>query len=251
MNEGWFRYFVLGWLILAVVVFPLLLRIPAPYGRHTVKGWGPLMNNRLGWFLMELPALVLFTFLALYMKPTIGTTGTIAVCLWIFHYIHRVLIFPFRIRTQGKKIPILIMLFAFFFNLVNGFVNGYWFGWLSPGYAPDWLCDPRFDAGIILFTAGFVTNLYHDRILIRLRRNGNGYKIPYGGLFRFVSCPNFLGEIIEWGGFAIMTWCLPTFSFFLWTLVNLVPRALDHHRWYRRNFEGYPAERKALVPFVL
>jgi 3-oxo-5-alpha-steroid 4-dehydrogenase 1 len=60
-----------------------------------------------------------------------------------------------------------------------------------------------------------------------------------------------LGEIVEWGGFALMTWCLPTTSFFAWTVVNLVPRALDHHRWYRKKFDNYPPSRKAIVPFVL
>lgn len=38
---------------------------------------------------------------------------------------------------------------------------------------------------------------------------------------------------------------------FVWTAVNLVPRALAHHRWYREHFEDYPRQRKALIPFVL
>jgi steroid 5-alpha reductase family enzyme len=70
-------------------------------------------------------------------------------------------------------------------------------------------------------------------------------------LFRYVSCPNFLGEILEWTGFAIMTWSPAALAFAVWTLVNLVPRALDHHNWYRSRFEDYPPGRKALIPFVL
>jgi len=31
---------------------------------------------------------------------------------------------------------------------------------------------------------------------------------------------------------------------------NLIPRALDHHRWYKEQFEDYPPERKALLPFL-
>jgi len=251
MKEIHFYYFVTLWAILAVVIFPLLLRIPAPYGRHTAKGWGPGMNNRLAWFLMELPALVLFAFLSINSKHSFDIALLTALALWIFHYTHRVLIFPLRIRSKGKKMPVLIMIFALFFNLINGFINGYWFGRLSQGYSPDWTSDPRFIAGLSLFVLGMITNLFHDRILIKLRRFGNGYKIPYGGLFRFVSCPNFLGEIVEWGGFALLTWCLPSFSFFLWTVVNLLPRALDHHRWYRRNFENYPQDRKAVIPYLI
>jgi 3-oxo-5-alpha-steroid 4-dehydrogenase 1 len=33
--------------------------------------------------------------------------------------------------------------------------------------------------------------------------------------------------------------------------VNLLPRALSHHKWYNEEFDGYPPERKAVVPFVL
>ncbi|MEX2589838.1 MAG: hypothetical protein WD334_06510, partial [Chitinophagales bacterium] len=74
---------------------------------------------------------------------------------------------------------------------------------------------------------------------------------PNGGLFRYVSSPNLFGEIIEWTGWALMTWSMPTLSFAIWTWANLLPRALDHHRWYNSYFKEYPKERKAVIPFVL
>ena len=64
--------------------------------------------------------------------------------------------------------------------------------------------------------------------------------MPTGGLFRYVSCPNYLGEIVEWTGFALVMGALPGFAFLAWTLANLVPRALEHHRWYRATFPDYP-----------
>jgi protein-S-isoprenylcysteine O-methyltransferase Ste14 len=66
-----------------------------------------------------------------------------------------------------------------------------------------------------------------------------------------VSCPNYLGEIVEWTGFALLTWSLPAVSFAAWTVANLVPRALAHHRWYRERFPDYPRRRKALIPGLL
>nr|NQU91284.1 DUF1295 domain-containing protein [Bacteroidota bacterium] len=167
-------------------------------------------------------------------------------------YVNRTLIFPLRIRTNSKKMPLAIVGMAFFFNLDNGFLNGYWLGVLSPPYPAGWIWDPRFIIGVALFITGFWINLYHDNLLIRLRKNnGTAYKIPQGGLFKYISCPNFFGEIIQWGRFALFTWCLPSLAFFIWTVVNLIPRAIHHHRWYNAQFKNYPEYRKAIVPLFL
>lgn len=40
-------------------------------------------------------------------------------------------------------------------------------------------------------------------------------------------------------------------SFAVWTMVNLFPRALDHHKWYKLKFEEYPEDRKAVFPFII
>lgn len=247
-----FNLLVYIWMGIALILFPIMLFITAPYGRYSTKTWGPMINSRFGWFIMEFPALFLFVFLILKGRGFPQYIILAALILWFIHYFHRSIIFPLRIQTKGKKMPLVIMLFALFFNFVNGSINGYWFGYLSSGYPEGWLTDFRFIGGVILFITGFLINQYHDRLLIMLRKSSvNGYKIPYGGLFRYVSCPNFLGEIIEWAGFALMTWCMPTLSFFVWTLANLVPRALDHHKWYKSHFEDYPKNRKAIIPKVL
>jgi hypothetical protein len=56
---------------------------------------------------------------------------------------------------------------------------------------------------------------------------------------------------VEWLGFALMVNSLPAFSFFIWTVANLVPRALHNHAWYQEKFEDYPEKRKAVIPFLL
>jgi len=94
--------------------------------------------------------------------------------------------------------------------------------------------------------------LWSDNRLIHLRKpDETGYKIPKGGLFRYISCPNLFGEMVEWAGFVLMCWSWPALSFAVWTAANLGPRALAHHRWYRSHFKDYPPERKAVVPFVI
>jgi len=172
--------------------------------------------------------------------------------LWQAHYINRTFIYPMRIHTKGKKMPLAIMFMAVFFNLINGFLNGYYFGFIHPVYDLSWAKDPRFIIGIFIFFLGMYLNQQSDKILIKLRKNsGTGYYIPQGSLFNYVSCPNFFGEIIQWFGFALMTWSLPALAFALWTAVNLIPRAMDHHLWYKKTFDDYPKERKAIFPFIL
>ena len=62
--------------------------------------------------------------------------------------------------------------------------------------------------------------------------------------------PNYLGEIVVWSGWALATWSLPGLAFAVWTIANLAPRARSHHTWYQETFPDYPAERKALVPWM-
>jgi steroid 5-alpha-reductase/3-oxo-5-alpha-steroid 4-dehydrogenase 1 len=138
-----------------------------------------------------------------------------------------------------------------FFNLVNGYLQGRWLT-VFGAYDTSWLVDPRFLIGAAVMLAGYAINQHADAILRALRAPGEStYKIPEGGLYRFVSCPNYLGEIVEWIGWAILTWSLVGLSFAVWTAANLAPRALSNHRWYREQFSDYPSARRSLIPFVL
>jgi len=211
-----------------------------------------MINNRFGWFIMESPSLVIFGYFLGFKADLLNILILLPAFLWMVHYIHRVLIFPLQIRTARKKIPLLIVLLAFIFNVINGFLNGYWFVQFANDYRSDVLINLRLIAGVIIFFSGFAINKYHDAILIKLRpASGDGYKIPYGGLFKYVSCPNFFGEIISWTGFALVAFNLPALSFLIWTIINLSTRALDHHRWYIKEFHEYDKERRALIPFLL
>jgi hypothetical protein len=245
-----YRSFLFGWILLAIVIFFLLLKITAPYGRHTSVKWGPLISNRFGWLIMEFPVLIV---LFIILKPeakNISLVSWILIGLFCLHYFNRVFIFPFRLHTKGKKMPLIIVLSAIFFNIVNGFSLGYYFAHFA-GYTHEWFTDIRFIAGIILFFTGLFINWKADDMLIHLRKPGEtGYKIPKGWLFNKISCPNLFGELIEWMGFALLCWNLPALTFFIWTAANLIPRAISHHKWYKEKFKEYPADRKAILPFI-
>ena len=148
--------------------------------------------------------------------------------------------------------PLIIAFLAIVFNIVNGLINGLYFSNIGYNYPESWIASPQFIFGIIIFVFGFYINNISDSYLINLRKgHDNKYVVPQKGLFKFVSCPNFFGEIIEWLGFAIMTWSIAGLAFFLWTFFNLVPRALSHHKWYKEKFPDYPKSRKAVFPFIL
>jgi 3-oxo-5-alpha-steroid 4-dehydrogenase 1 len=247
-----FYFIVYLWIAIGLVSFPFVLRNVAPYGRHTSSKWGAMISNRWGWVIMEAPALLVFVIFFLMGSPNHNAPTWIFFSLYAIHYINRDIIFPFRLRTKGKRMPLAIMFMAIFFNLVNGFINGYYLGNLADEHTAAWLQDPRFIGGIFVFFAGMAINMQSDNILIHLRKPGEtGYVIPGGGLFKYISCPNHFGEILEWFGYALMTWSSPGLAFAVWTLVNLLPRALHHHRWYQATFTNYPAERKAVLPYLL
>lgn len=232
--------------MIALIVLPINLIYKAPYGKHSTKKWGKSIDNKTGWILMELPALLTCPLIYFTISEEINL-NVVFIVLWITHYFNRTVIYPLRIKTKGKKIPIAIVASAFFFNMVNGILNGYFLTLLQF----ESISELYLILGFIIFIIGFYINISSDNLLIKLRTNQKGYVIPNGKLFNYVSCPNFFGEIIEWLGFAIMTLNPGSLSFLIWTICNLIPRSKAHHKWYKENFENYPKKRKAVIPYLL
>ena len=234
------------WIIIALIIFPINLIYKAPYGKHSTKKWGKTIDNKTGWILMEFPALITCPLIYYIVVEEISLSIGF-IFIWITHYFNRTIIYPLKIKTKGKKIPIAIVASAFFFNVINGILNGYFIATI-PFESISFICIL---IGFIIFIIGLYINISSDNTLIKLRTNQKGYVIPKGGLFNYVSCPNFFGEIIEWLGFAIMTLNLGSISFLIWTICNLIPRSKAHHNWYKENFENYPSKRKAVIPYLL
>jgi 3-oxo-5-alpha-steroid 4-dehydrogenase 1 len=236
---------------LAALTLAALSFVTAPYGRYARGGWGPTIPSRAGWIAMETPAVVAFVAFYLLGRHRAEPAPIALLALWQTHYIHRAFFFPFAMRADRKRMPVAIAAMGFAFNLLNAWINARWVSELG-NYPARWLVDPRFVLGAVIFFAGRNINVRADRRLIALRGPGEtGYKIPRGGLHECVSSPNYLGEIVEWFGWALATWSLPGLAFAIYTTANLGPRAMQHHAWYRRTFPDYPPRRKALLPFLL
>ena len=242
-----------GFVAYAALAFVSLQFVSAPYGRHLRDGWGPTINATLGWVVMEAPSPIVFAVCWWLGDPArrFSATGLAFLVLWQGHYLYRTFVFPFLRRGGQREMPLSIVAMSIIFNLANAYLNARWIYTMGPERPATWLADPRFVIGVALFVAGSLINRQSDRILFALRKpGGGGYAIPYGGLFRFVSCPNYLGELIEWSGWALCTMSPAGLAFALASAANLVPRARTHHRWYRETFPDYPKERTAIVPYL-
>jgi 3-oxo-5-alpha-steroid 4-dehydrogenase 1 len=149
------------------------------------------------------PSVIAFaTFFALGEHAT-NMLPLIFLALWEMHYLQRTYIFPSLMRGTRRTLRLSVIAVAMLFYVINGYLNGRYLTQFSDGYSSAWLTDPRFVTGVIVFFTGMALNLHSDNILRNLRKPGEAsYKIPRGGMFKFVSCGNYCGEIVQWCGWA-------------------------------------------------
>jgi 3-oxo-5-alpha-steroid 4-dehydrogenase 1 len=248
-----FNGFLIAMIFIAVIVFIVLFVVPAGYGQMIKKKWGYTVGNKLGWVIMEAPVLLLFIIFWLVSDRRYETVPLIFVSMFLLHYIQRTIIFPALIR--GKDLmPWSIIIFGIVFNTANAYMQGMWIFFYAPTglYDLNWLATAQFWIGIIIFLVGFVINIHSDHIIRNLRKPGDTeFHIPVGGMFKYVTSANYLGEFTEWVGWAIMTWSLPGLIFAIWTFANLGPRANALRKWYIEKFgDEYPKDRKRMIPFL-
>ena len=240
--------------VMAVVVFVSLFFVDAGYGRFYAPKWGPAIDNRLGWMLMEAPVFV--AMLLLWWLSDRREDGIRLVFLLLFelHYFHRAFVFPWLMRGRSKM-PLSIIGTAVLFNTLNAYMQGGWLFYVSPVdyYSADWLTSVPFLVGTALFLFGMGVNIHPDRIIRNLRKPGDtAHYLPRGGMFRWVTSANYFGELVEWTGFAILTWSVSGAVFALWTFANLAPRAARIYNGYRQEFPEQLDTRttKRIIPFI-
>ncbi|CAE7208930.1 unnamed protein product [Rhizoctonia solani] len=276
------------------LIGPVQLAIDAPYGRFSIdhstsqtwikRAWGALsLDGTLSWMIMELPSPITLLY-AYSQQTTLSSLSPISLTphsalplLFVGHYLNRAIISPLRTPSRSKS-HLIVLLAGIVFNLINGSVTGTWLGAGVQTGSTGWADAPvAYWIGLVMFGLGLWGNIWHDEVLLDLRKNRDGekdnkprYAIPYGGLYSLVSFPNYLCEWFEWAGFAlasasIMTplqrrltlgsyvgvYLTPTFLFALVEVALMLPRAQRGHEWYHEKFTDYPKERKAAIPFLL
>lgn len=248
---------------LGIASIVLLSGVDAPYGRYNQASEKQSKSRvmqalsacdvpaKVAWVLQECPTLIAASVCWAYgnteCKKNLGNVFSLS--CFVLHYINRALIYPFQLKGS-KPIPLSVMLMAMSFCTVNGFIQCRSLTNYVLVPTKSWTMP----VGLSLWGIGLYINSQSDRILRELRKPGEtGYKIPYGGMFEYVSGANFFGEIVEWIGYAVACGgALPSVAFALSTLFNIGPRAIAHHKWYLNKFQDeYPKKRKALIPFIL
>lgn len=240
---------VISWAIIAFVLTQFVTN--APYGKQDNWSENTLrFKQRTAWILMESPAPLVFTFCFFIYGGPESVIPYLLLTMWALHYYHRAFIYPFLLVGE-QRIPWIVVLLGGIYCGVNGYLNGYWVGVLGD-YSQANITDTNIVVGLVVYIIGFTLNKHSDHLLRQLGKRNNGeFQTPYGGGFKYVSNPHYLGEILTWLGFAIACWSPAALSFVLMSMANLVPRALTTHQWYQDNFNEYPKERKAIFPKLL
>ncbi len=252
--ENYFNLFLIIMAATAVFVFIALFFVTAGYGKFATKKWGPSINNKAGWLIMEAPVFIVMTLLWLYSKRCFEPALLVIFLIFQTHYFQRSFIFPFLLKGKSKM-PLSIILMGAVFNTLNGIMQGGWLFYISPEgrYSTQWLMSWQFIVGTIIFIAGFVINLNSDSIIRNLRKEGDSrHYLPTGGMYNYVTSANYFGEILEWTGFAILTWSWAGAVFAWWTFANLVPRANTIYKRYCKEFEQQMKGKnlKRVIPFI-
>lgn len=176
-----------------------------------------------------------------------------ALVAWSVHYAKRELETVFVHRFSNATMP--------FSNLFKN--CGYYWGfaaWVAyfvnhPLFTPP---GPEFVyGGMLIFYLMQLGNFMCHMTLRGLRPAGSRVRrIPFGGLFEFVSCPNYFFEIMAWVGFNFMTKTAAGMLFMTAGAVQMAIWAQGKHRRYIKEFDGkdgrdlYPNNRKMIVPYI-
>ena len=251
MSLEQFNYLL--WIVAGVglLVFICLYFVEAGYGKMMSSKWGPAINNKVAWVLMECPVFLVMLYLWISSDRTWDLTPLVIFGLFEFHYFQRTFIFPLLLKGKNKM-PIAIMASGILFNLVNGFIQGYWIFFLSDQYTPDWLTTPQFIFGTLIFFTGIAINWHSDHVIRNLRQPGDTkHYLPKKGMYAYVTSANYFGEIVEWAGFAILTWSAAGLVFLWWTCANLVPRANSIYKKYKKEFADEFDEKRLKRVFPL
>jgi len=223
---------------------------------------GNLTVNRLPFHLSAyLGAAVIYT--ALY--ATIGRARSaddqsryefiLLLCLWDLHFAKRCLEVLFVHRYGQPKVPVFE---SFGEQIVYlGFAAGCGYC-VHANLSVPWRFGTPSTPVVALFSCVFLLGVVGNGICHWiLARNDRKKGYPDVFLFKLVTCPHYMCEVITWTAWLIITQTFASAVFLLSTIITLTIFSRERWQQHRQFYDGkegrplYPPNRKALVPFIL
>ena len=200
---------------------------------------------------------VLYPLFALRVVPVYGSkqhvpmtdVQKVALLLWTVHYTKRILESIFVHEFGTLTMPV----FNLFKNCAYYWSFAAFVGWnvnlpaeVEP---PQWHLAVGFPWFCVFMLLNFVC---HMRLKYMRPKGTNAFVIPHGGLFEYITCPNYFCEIMTWFGFNILTGF--TVAGVLFNIVG----ALQMLQWAKQRRAKYvklfgnkwPKKRYVLFPFI-
>ena len=219
-------------------------RLRLPYSKF---GTGDGVNSRAGLALAY--ATPIFVYIALWIEGGAPQTPyhLLVLAPFLFHFVRRILEILF-VNSYSRPTPLCALVTIAL--LYGGVATSCAFFQVHTLGQPT--CSPIFILGMLVFAFGEALNAYHHWLLARLRPPGvRTYGVPRGGLFGWVASPHYLGEILSFVGYAMMSDLLPVWGNALVVSASLASRANTTLKWYQREMPlRIPSGWRRLVPFA-
>lgn len=201
------------------------------------------------WFLYALFALRIVPVYGAKASVPLNTAQKIAFLLWMVHYSKRLLETFFVHEFGTLTMPV--------FNLFKNCAY-YWSFAVAVGWnvnipneseLADWHVIIGFPWFCIFMLLNFVC---HMRLKYMRPKGTNAFVIPHGGLFEYITCPNYFCEIMTWVGFNILTGFTPAgVAFNIVGALQMLQWAKQRRAKYVKLFgKQWPRNRYVLFPFI-
>lgn len=227
--------------------------------RLLFKDLGPQLAFRTVYLVEYLGPLLIYPIFALRLIPTkyigygvkpapLTAIQYVAFILYMAHFIKReletVYVHEFGTMTMPRfnifKNSIYYWGFAAF---VSWNVNKPWAHEIAPWHL-------YIGASVFVISA-LLNGLCHLQLKALRTPGSSEWKMPSGGLFEYVTVPNYFCEIITWIGFNILTnFTIGGILFNIAGAYQMLEWAVERHKKYKKIFPNYPKSRKIIIPFI-
>jgi very-long-chain enoyl-CoA reductase len=229
------------------------------------KGWGSFgyskfanrerkftLPSRLGMFIIYFPAVLLVWLPLLSHGVTLSAWHLLVAGMVSAHFGKRCLETLFVHKYSGVMHTDSVVMICAMYSTQSWVLGELAATDVGPGLMPIPGLDVWTSLGFALWLIGVGINFQHHLLLAKLRVPGElEYKLPRGGLFGYVACPHYLGELIGWIGFSLVFRHIGALMLTFVMVMYLGGRSHNTVKWYRERLgDQVPANWKRLVPFL-